>query len=651
MVKCSFRHVKAALFPEPDLLKFLSTRGWKFQIALAAFLLVFLVFTVIDSNEVTAFYVTIAFTFRCVTLLCSQFSGKFFLAGCMACVVVDSVCTIMSHGDMQNTWWLPMYEDVLGKKNGPPCPWCFPDIEGSMIFGIEISYMLMFVLPFSRAACVVPPCFAAYVSCLVYARWTNYTQFGEKLEQDVKHLTVEEILFLSGIVAVNIVSKFIMDSSDSELWYALKDSQGTVLHEKILRCKAEYASECLKTGATTFEKDAIPSSFCASSVHSPHMSAFSAPPILESLILKTHNEDPLASQCSPLCGGDCLQADDVVWTNESPHPIPVKQLAQGQHVLCYDHLSKHLKHAEVLNVAMHADSAQWATITLADGASLRVTADHPFLTELHGKHAICMSQAPVRACELEPHISKVLVMKLVPVDVQSVKLDPLDDLGEQARIAIDIQQPTRHSVMVASRDQPSLESAVAVGASNLDFPVEEYFMEDQKTFLNIFTNKPSLRRTNSSPGCLESVPREVTVAASVVKSGSGTGNSRSTPSTLSSEVTSAGADDCTIRIGTRLRPDLGVADINCAVQTVPGPDGQGHVGLQDYLHLRRMGLPSVGSFLHCERTCTAACWFENQRQHGRSKQCSLGMYCARCHFDHEFLKRGRRSRRREAAEN
>jgi len=641
-MRCSFQTVKTLLFPEPELLKFLGKKAWKFQIVLAIFQVLFVVFAALDGNEIGFFYVSISVTFRCIMLLCGRCSSKFFLAGCTACVMVDSACHIMAHPEMQNTVWLPgIYERLLGLE-APPCPSCFPDIETSMLFAIHIFYMLLFVLPFCCAACAVPPCLAAYVTCLVYSRWNNYVQFGEEMAKSVKHLTQDELILLSAFFLINITAKIIMEISESQCWYALKESQGTVLHEKILRCEAEYAQECMKTVAKGSEKIDIISSFCTTSVDGHHQtskSVASAPPVLESQSLKTYYEDeehwPL--QCASPCGGDCLEEGDLVWTNQCPHPIPVKELVKGQQVLCYDHLSKGLKHAEVLNVAMQADSTQWATIMLTDGTSIRVTADHPFLTEAPGKLSSAFGQAPVPASELKPHISKVLVMKLVPVDVQSVELDELEALKEQARISIDIQQPTRHSVFVSRRGQQTPGSAVAVGASNLEVMAQEYVMRAHRTFLDIGAAEPKLRRTNSSPGSLQSIGM-----ASTAQSGSASIKSTSTPTTLSSSVTSVGTDNCTIRIGAKLRPVQYASGSGHAIDAMLVPDGESWLGLSDYLRLQRSGVPSIGSFKHCPGICSNACWFENQRQHGRNKRCSVGILCERCHFDHDILKRGRR---------
>lgn len=628
---CSWRHVKLLLFPESEFLTFLSAKAWKFQIVLAIFQVLYVVFAVLDENSIGFFYVSISCMVRCIMLLCGRLSSKFFFTGCTACAMVDAACNIMAHPEMQNTVWVPIY-DYLPGNEGPPCPWCMPDIEGSMLFAVNIFYMMMFVMPFCCAACAVPPCFAAHVTALVYARWNNYAQFGPDMEAKVKYLTQDELMLLSGMFLINITAKIVMETNEYQHWYALKESQGTVLHEKILRCKAEYASECMKTVGKHPEKEDVLSSFCTTSVDGHHQSksAISAPAVLESQSLKAFYEEHLALQCASPCAGDCLQEDDTVWTLDCPQPIPVKQVVKGQQVLCYDHLSKGLRHAEVLNVAKHTDSAQWATITLADGTSIRVTADHPFLTEAPATLRSTCGQLPVPAGELKPHFSKVLVMKLVPIDVQSVELDRLEELKEQTRIAIDIQQPARHSVFV-SRSGQVPESAIAVGGSNLDIMSQQYYMQSRKTFLDICATRPTLRRTNSSPGSLENARR-----APIAESGSAS-KSTSTPSTLSSTTNSVDAD-ATFRIGPQLRPVQSPAGLDAIFV----PDGESCVGLSEYLRVQRSGVPSLGSIPHSQGKCSGACWFENQRQHGRLKRCAMGPFCERCHHEHAFLKRGRR---------
>lgn len=639
------------LFPDPEFLKFFVAKSWKYHIFLTVVLSFALLFSLIEGYVINNFYVTMLVAFRWITICCAYKWRSIALAASSAAIVVDTACIIMSHTEMLNLLWDPMdwlYVDFLGLREGPPCPWCVPKMYTSWTFGIYFAFSLMFTLPFRNVAFVLPPCLTAYVSCLAYARWNNYPFPGGTLypkQSDVRYQTVNELALLCIMIFTNVGAKLIMDTSEFELWNALKESRHTVIHEKVLRCQAEHTSENLKTrvaAASKKKSDAPPStiesaSSCSLAPRVPR-SMFSAPPILEREYLYFEHDSLLHGACPP--GGDCLQEEDMVWTSENPHPIPVKDLLKGQHVLCYDHLSKGLKHTEVLTVVAQGGSVQWANVTLADDTSLKVTADHPFLTQPHGEtNSLIVQQAPVCASDLKPHHDQVLVMKFVPVDVKKVDLDPMDD-QERVRVSIGLHQPSRHSVFVSRGDQLTPQCAMAVGASNLDSRESTYLMRSDNTFLTLDAELPSLRRTNSSPGCLQS-----TLGASERYRQTSMSLSEFSVSDLtstSSDLTPASADECRVRVGTLLRPVRECGDQG--VHAVDNPDGESRAVLKDFIHVQKSGLPSIGSFNHMNGKCSNACWFENQRQHGRLKKCSMGLFCERCHCDHPFLSRGRRAR-------
>jgi len=234
---------------------------------------------------------------------------------------------------------------------------------------------------------------------------------------------------------------------------------------------------------------------------------------------------------------------------------------------------------------------------------------------------------------LKPNADKVLVMKLVPVDVQAVDWHPCEELEDKTRVSVDIVQPARHSIFIQRSDKVGPEFAMAVGASNVDVQADHYVMGVDKTFLTLRSEQPSLRRTNSSPGCLQSQG----VLALCAECSSSSAKNTETVSSLSSEVTPVGSDDVRIRIGVK-----GPVNVPAGIAALHVLNDEGRASLQDCLTLQRSGIPSMGSLQHRDGCCTSACWFENQRQHGRLKTCSAGFACERCHFDHDFLKRTRK---------
>jgi len=661
MPTCCTNNALTYLFsPDPDFLQVMVAKSLKFQIVLTVFLLTSVAASISQSDSISAFYALICLISHCITLVCGSMSRKALLVASTVSFVVDAACIIMSHPETQNTIWLDFYASFPYNDGHPPCPKCKPLMEPSWVFGIFISYLLMFTIPFRTLVFALPPCFASYVILLVYARYFS-GRYGE-IQETVHNITVDELLLLSTTIVFAVVAKFVMESSELKLWHALHDSRKTALSEKILRCEAEFANECIKTGAEASRGDNAPSDFQQSS-HSgglnpcaPHSQA-SAPPVLEGIFGKSYTEDErmaLRHECSH--GSDCLQPDDTVWTRESPCPIPVKELLKGQHVLCYDNLGKSVKHAEVLNVVAQEGTVQWATVALVDGTSIRVTADHPFLTETDGRprSLLAVQQKAVCARDLRPHDDKILVMKFVPVGVESINIDSSEDLKDQTRVSIEVQHPARHSVFVSPAHQLKSEHAMAVGASNLDNMGGEYSVRADKTFLNVILETPALRRNNSSPGRLQNITTTVTTTTTTMRrcsasisgppyqsSGSDSGSSMAGPLSASSDSTNSWEKDCTIQIGPKVR--LVVDASGHIAQVCSVPNKEMHASLQDYIRVKKAGIPSIGSFEHTAGRCKNACWFENQRQYGRQKRCSLGPLCDRCHFDHHFLKRGRRA--------
>jgi hypothetical protein len=305
-------------------------------------------------------------------------------------------------------------------------------------------------------------------------------------------------------------------------------------------------------------------------------------------------------------------------------------------VLCHDEVTTGFKYAQVLKVTSHVDAKQWVTITLCDGTTLKVTVDHPFVT---GGSAQNQNTAvaghlkyPVPASALKPGCDTVMVLKSVPVLVRSVALETPTGVQERARVSVMIEQPSRHSIYVASPNERLPTNWMAVGAANLE-PMGLSF-QYRRTFLEFAQDMPSLRRSNSSPGRL--CVQDFSALLSSPRDDSDIQNA-STSSAVSS-ATAASADDCRIRIGSINAVHDGSS---CASELDHGKESVAN--LQEILSLQRLGLPSVGSVFHTEGKCGRVCCFENKRQHGLGARCSAGALCDRCHCDHALLRRKRRA--------
>ena len=94
-----------------------------------------------------AWLVVLVLLGRCLALVCIRFSMMSHYTASMLFAFSILSTNIMAHTEMQNTVWLPVY-DHLPDTHGPPCPECFPNKEGSWIFGLSFSYVLLFLLPF-----------------------------------------------------------------------------------------------------------------------------------------------------------------------------------------------------------------------------------------------------------------------------------------------------------------------------------------------------------------------------------------------------------------------------------------------------------------------------------------------------------------------
>jgi len=180
---------------------------------------------------------------------------------------------------------------------------------------------------------------------------------------------------------------------------------------------------------------------------------------------------PPPEVCSLSDGGDCLPFDALVWVEGQALPQCVCDVQTGQKVLCHDNIVGNLKFVSLLQAETKANSEiEWVRVTLADGTTMRMTSDHLMLSQAHQKEGLdfgVVDTGPVRAADLKPGIDSVMVLRVMPVDVENVEAGlKSDDCGTQ-RTSIVVQQPERHSIFVASSGPCPLNRCMAVGSSSL----------------------------------------------------------------------------------------------------------------------------------------------------------------------------------------
>merc|ERR1712151_530137 len=116
----------------------------------------------------------------------------------------------------------------------------------------------------------------------------------------------------------------------------------------------------------------------------------------------------------------------------------------GEKVLCFDRLTQNLKHAGITNIHRQTGSVDWTHVTLTDGTSLGMTSDHP--VQPMSPLGQPSKDGPIRASELQPEKDSLMVLKVVPVLVQSIR----NSSEHRSYISVNVNQSERYSVFVAA---------------------------------------------------------------------------------------------------------------------------------------------------------------------------------------------------------
>jgi hypothetical protein len=277
-----------------------------------------------------------------------------------------------------------------------------------------------------------------------------------------------------------------------------------------------------------------------------------------------------------------------------------------------------LKYAEILDVRTESGTTEWVTVLLEDGTSLEMTSNHPVQPLLDKG----IPEA-VRATDLRPGSDHLMVFKTMPMLVQEVAVSSSES---EERVFLTLRQPERHSLFVASSPNhdstgPPVIQTIAVGSA--DARARGYDVKVRQTFINIEDadtgSGRALKRSNSAPpGCLHTK-----VAPTI-----------STTSYRSTTSESASIDSANILLAPPVQP---VWQSGEAVVGLPRTSAA-QVALSEVMSIRSMGVRSIGAIGHAQGNCKT-CLFANRATHAGGQKCWKGVFCDRCHENHDLVPR------------
>eukprot|EP00927_Polykrikos_kofoidii_P027003 TRINITY_DN23917_c0_g1_i1.p1 TRINITY_DN23917_c0_g1~~TRINITY_DN23917_c0_g1_i1.p1 ORF type:complete len:745 (-),score=110.02 TRINITY_DN23917_c0_g1_i1:154-2364(-) len=598
---------------------------------------------------------------------------------------------------------------------------------------LVLAFLILVGLPLHRSLLRAPIYLLAYSAPSVFlgsprGKITHWRPFA-----DIGVLVVAVFLFLS--------TRKKWEAVRWDAYKELRRRTREVIEQKVLRCKAEFASDVSRSKLLCGETDqllsdadessyfdlftgfAAPSRGGANEIKGnakidarwalrppSHASVYSAPAVLQwddngdggsvTTAVGTGRVCTTSSFCQ---GADCLPPESLAWIEGYALPQPVEHLVPGQRVLCFDHLGGHLKYAAVVEATIRkaSEPADWAHVTLIDGTTVQLTADHPVkpVRSAAGQRRpagpLCDELSVTHARNLRPGVDSLMVLKLVPEQVSTVELV----METRSRVFLTVEQQERHAIFVAGSSDNiehasrSLLRPVAVESANRCFQ-EDIKLRVEKTFLRAF----------GSHACNESgrgaysrcYPKSAPSAIGIQTLGNGVGDvaPRSEHSASEQHQKFAWKGDGTELTRLPTKEEVAVVDecndlssdgdslaslcdsdeesevvlvgpntyLSAGSSKVVGADAICHdspvakaakfassvscVHLSELLWLKAAGLASFGSLKHSEGSCDL-CVFENRFQFYETPPCKRGSLCDRCHEEHMHYRKARRLRRKE----
>jgi len=482
-----------------------------------------------------------------------------------------------------------------------------------------IWFTATFILLLRHAVFAIPLVLVIYLTVQIS---TSADKFG-----------MLEIPMLLLTMGVSLVAKARLESSQRETFHFMQMQKQEIVHEKVKRCEAEFATEVLKEGRPGKGKEApsvtpinnggnynVPRQSAGSVVSTAAPSFRSAPGRMWGLSNSTSGGR-----------GDCLPLDCQVWVEGLPLPKKARNVKPGERVLCHDSVVGAPKYVDVLDARCLSGETDWVRIALADGTELTVTANHP----VQPKSNTRTNQLPIRATDLEPGVDSLMVLKMVPLIVEEVGECPAPGGGKTepgkatpTRVALRLQHPQRYEVFVVQGADGAQGGLAAVCSADLLTGSRSSAggLHIKNTFIDVATEQGgSTRRASSEPPRLRQ-PAPAAKSATISK------REHSTTSPHKMHRTNSDSDIKSRISGfTNMTPSY----------------------LDDVVYVQQLGLSSLGALEHARGGCKP-CIFQFKFQKAGLAPCNKGVLCEWCHEPHDELpKRARMSggKRRILAKN
>eukprot|EP00931_Biecheleriopsis_adriatica_P016926 TRINITY_DN12322_c0_g4_i1.p1 TRINITY_DN12322_c0_g4~~TRINITY_DN12322_c0_g4_i1.p1 ORF type:complete len:588 (+),score=83.90 TRINITY_DN12322_c0_g4_i1:89-1852(+) len=487
------------------------------------------------------------------------------------------------------------------------------------------SYTIILMIPFARAFVIACLCFAAFCAGVAMAVIESAPDGQMASVSERAHLLGS--LCCSFIMSLG-VKRFL--EHQSRLWgemveKCLQHSDDNGLSNGSFVSPAEVRSKFKPRGPASVRS--LPTSLRSRISCQSDFTLKSAPAVFEGHYKQGARLLPLSKGCMD---GDCLPEGSLVWVEGHVLPRRVETVSSGERVLCFDRLSGSVKHASVLAVEEQASGqALWCKVSLSDGTSLEVTADHPLHPVKPCEEQRAQGWGPwgrgrpgfaTSASNLKAGEDHLLVLKVEPVSVESLT----SHWSSKPRISLTVQQSERHTIFVAAQSKDCTLNALAVESANAYSHI--LGPAEQHTFITCAEEGDlSESASNRSLPIFASLPlppqAQNAVAMPVSSDSEPGGQSHDASGRTSQSRVSTASDE---------------------LSGLPAP----LVDVFDFEALQAQGLKSIGSSHHSSGNCRP-CVHEDRFVRGlKPYPCVNGASCEFCHQEHPNLKHDTNRRRR-----
>eukprot|EP00931_Biecheleriopsis_adriatica_P074120 TRINITY_DN48256_c0_g1_i1.p1 TRINITY_DN48256_c0_g1~~TRINITY_DN48256_c0_g1_i1.p1 ORF type:complete len:607 (-),score=54.41 TRINITY_DN48256_c0_g1_i1:120-1940(-) len=256
--------------------------------------------------------------------------------------------------------------------------------------------------------------------------------------------------------------------------------KSTLVRERVLKCQADFKLSPL--GMNNYaDSENFQNSNLSDAVHT-HKTVLTAPAML------SLHEGRL--QCT---SGDCIPESCHVLLEGSADTVAASSLRAGDRLLCRDALTEDLKYIPIQELHFEEPTIQTCRIiTLKDGTSMVMTADHP----VSARRSSSLYECYMPAGDLVPKEHLIKCYRQVELEVQSNELS-VD--RHRRLVSVTVEHGQRYHILAADSNAAS----TVAGALPKTLPVgsADAVMLDLKTWsLPATLNEQGLRRSQSDSG-------------------------------------------------------------------------------------------------------------------------------------------------------